>query len=95
MYSSLTKACVVKRHCSGRVEILPQDFAITSTYRPFLRPFRVPPFLEVGAESKSSMELAWLRAVPGLEDGVKGGVPPGTPSEDGGGAEPYGEFGPP
>lgn len=54
-------------------------FAITSTYLPFFFPFTVFPFLACGAPSKSSIELAWLKDVPGRDPGPDlepGGVNP-------------------
>lgn len=48
---------------------------MTSTYLPFFRPFTVLPFRAWGAPSRSSIELAWLRAVPGRDGGPEPGIP--------------------
>ena len=48
--------------------------AMTSTYRPVLFPFlTVPPFLACGAPIKSSILLALLIPVDGLDGGPEGG----------------------
>lgn len=69
--------------------------AITSTYRPFFFPFPEGPLRAVGAPNKSSIELALLKEVEGLDGGAKppelpGGVgaaaPVDTDRGNGGGA---------
>ena len=47
--------------------------AITSTYLPFFAFFTVPPFLACGAPIRSSILLALLIPVAGLEGGADGG----------------------
>lgn len=70
-------------------------WAITSTYRPFFFPFPAGPLRAVGAPNKSSIELALLKEVEGLDGGAKppelpGGVgaaaPVDTDRGNGGGA---------
>jgi hypothetical protein len=60
--------------------------AITSIYPlPFFFPFTVPPvFLPAGAPNKSSMLLALLIAVPGLDAGTLGGARAGPRFSPGG-----------
>ena len=54
-------------------------FAMTSTYPlPFLPFLIVPPFLACGAPIRSSMLLALLMPVAGLEGGADGGAEPGA-----------------
>lgn len=57
---------------------------MTSTYLPFFFPLPVFPFRACGAPIKSSIELAWLKDVPGRDPGPDldpGGVKPETPDE--------------
>ena len=61
------------------IQKLPLYFAITSTYpRPFFAFFTVPPFLACGTPIKSSIPIAPLCPVAGLEGGPDGG-PAGEP----------------
>jgi hypothetical protein len=76
----------VNQYVPFRIVRYHAHFAITSIYPlPFFFPFTVPPvFLPAGAPNKSSMLLALLIAVPGLDAGTLGGARAGPRFSPGG-----------